>query len=62
LLERELSDEKVKWIGARSPGTPLGAPGKQLEMGATSIRMLREDFRRMMRERTSEGLKALRVC
>jgi DNA repair exonuclease SbcCD ATPase subunit len=61
LLERELSDEKVKWIGARSPGTPLGGPGKQLEMGATSIRMLREDFRRMMRERTSEGLKALRV-
>jgi chromosome segregation ATPase len=62
LLERELNDEKVKWLGARSPGTPLGAPGQQLEMGATSIRMIREDFRKMMRERTSEGLKALRVC
>lgn len=64
-LERELSDEKVKWLGVRSPGTPaaVGAGGAmQLDMGATSIRMLREDFRKMMRDRTAEGLKALRVC
>jgi chromosome segregation ATPase len=59
-LERELSDEKVKWLGVRSPGTPNGAAA-QLDMGATSIRMLREDFRKMMRDRTAEGLKALRV-
>lgn len=63
-LERDLSDEKVKWLGVRSPGMPAagqpGAPG-QLDMGATSIRMLREDFRKMMRDRTQEGLKALRV-
>jgi DNA repair exonuclease SbcCD ATPase subunit len=59
-LERELSDEKVKWLGVRSPGTPIAASG-QLDMGATSIRMLREDFRKMMRDRTAEGLKALRV-
>lgn len=59
-LERELSDEKVKWLGVRSPGMPGGAPG-QLDMGATSIRMLREDFRKMMRDRTAEALKALRV-
>ncbi|KAF2830514.1 hypothetical protein CC86DRAFT_343322 [Ophiobolus disseminans] len=58
-LERELSDEKVKWLGVRSPGMTSGAPG-QLDMGATSIRMLREDFRKMMRDRTAEGLKALR--
>jgi hypothetical protein len=58
-LERELSDEKVKWLGVRSPSTPM-APGG-LDMGATSIRMLREDFRKMMRDRTAEGLKALRV-
>jgi predicted nucleic acid-binding Zn-ribbon protein len=58
-LERELSDEKVKWLGVRSPSTPMGPGG--LDMGATSIRMLREDFRKMMRERTAEGLKALRV-
>jgi chromosome segregation ATPase len=59
-LERELSDEKVKWLGVRSPSTPIAAGG-QLDMGATSIRMLREDFRKMMRDRTAEGLKALRV-
>ncbi|KAH7383286.1 Up-regulated during septation-domain-containing protein [Pyrenochaeta sp. MPI-SDFR-AT-0127] len=59
-LERELSDEKVKWLGVRSPGMPNGAAG-QLDMGATSIRMLREDFRKMMRDRTAEGLKALRA-
>lgn len=61
-LERELSDEKVKWLGVRSPGPgmPNGAAA-QLDMGATSIRMLREDFRKMMRDRTAEGLKALRV-
>jgi hypothetical protein len=58
-LERELSDEKVKWLGVRSPSTPMGPGG--LDMGATSIRMLREDFRKMMRDRTAEGLKALRV-
>ncbi|KAH7562219.1 Up-regulated during septation-domain-containing protein [Bipolaris maydis] len=62
-LERELSDEKVKWLGIRSPGTPMGtgSGAMQLEMGATSIRMLREDFRKMMRDRTAEGLKALRA-
>ena len=64
-LEMELSDERVKWLGIRSPSvaagmTSGGASGP--DMGATSIRMLREDFRKMMRERTAEGLKALRVC
>ncbi|KAF2706324.1 hypothetical protein K504DRAFT_413161 [Pleomassaria siparia CBS 279.74] len=56
-LEMELSDERVKWLGIRSPSTPNVAPA---DMGATSIRMLREDFRKMMRDRTAEGLRALR--
>lgn len=60
-LERDLSDEKVKWLGVRSPGMPAAAGAGQLDMGATSIRMLREDFRKMMRDRTAEGLKALRA-
>ncbi|ORY08535.1 Up-regulated during septation-domain-containing protein [Clohesyomyces aquaticus] len=58
-LEMELSDEKVRWLGVRSPSVGNGgqvAGG----MEATSIRMLREDFRKMMRDRTAEGLKALR--
>ncbi|KAF2657928.1 hypothetical protein K491DRAFT_653986 [Lophiostoma macrostomum CBS 122681] len=57
-LELELSDERVKWLGVRSPGAPNGAAAATME--ATSIRMLREDFRKMMRDRTAEGLKALR--
>jgi chromosome segregation ATPase len=62
-LEMELSDEKVKWLGIRSPSVAAGAVGPGApDMGATSIRMLREDFRKMMRERTAEGLRALRVC
>jgi chromosome segregation ATPase len=58
-LEMELSDEKVKWLGVRSPSVPNGAAPGNAE--ATSIRMLREDFRKMMRDRTAEGLRALRV-
>ena len=64
----ELSDERVKWLGLRSPSVAAGANANAAlaspippEMGATSIRMLREDFRKMMRERTAEGLRALRV-
>lgn len=67
-LELELSDERVKWLGIRSPSVAMGAGGSVAsaamnpDMGATSIRMLREDFRKMMRDRTAEALRALRVC
>ncbi|KAF2116264.1 involucrin repeat protein-like protein [Lophiotrema nucula] len=57
-LEMELSDERVKWLGVRSPGAPNGATASP---DSTSIRMLREDFRKMMRDRTAEGLRALRA-
>jgi len=59
-LERDLNDEKVKWIGVRTPGTPAGS-GQQLDMGATSVRIMRDEFRKMMRERTAEQLKVLRA-
>jgi hypothetical protein len=58
-LELEISDEKVKWLGVRSPSVANGVAMGSIE--ATSIRMLREDFRKMIRDRTSEGLRALRV-
>lgn len=63
ILERDLNDEKVKWLGVRTPGAPStpGGGASQLEMGATSVRIMRDEFRKMMRERTNEGLKALRV-
>ncbi|KAF2449577.1 hypothetical protein P171DRAFT_195706 [Karstenula rhodostoma CBS 690.94] len=58
-LELELSDERVKWLGIRSPSVAGGATMAP-DQGATSIRMLREDFRKMMRDRTAEALRALR--
>jgi len=66
-LELELSDERVRWLGIRSPSVAAGASGAAAPMAAssgieaTSIRMLREDFRKMMRDRTAEALRALRV-
>ena len=65
-LELDLSDERVRWLGMRSPATAGAMPGSATGTGPqgaeqTSIRMLREDFRKMMRDRTAEGLKALRV-
>jgi DNA repair exonuclease SbcCD ATPase subunit len=63
MLERDLNDEKVKWLGVRTPGAPStpGGGSGQFEMGATSVRIMRDEFRKMMRDRTNEGLKALRV-
>lgn len=56
-LEQQLSDEKVRWLGVRSPG---GTP----EMGGretTSTMVLRNEFKKMMRETRAEGVKLLRV-
>lgn len=58
-LETQLSDEKVKWLGVRSPGPP----GSRESMGAssTSTSVLKNEFKKMMRETRSENMKALRV-
>lgn len=59
-LELDLSDEKVKLLGVKSPSA-ISQSSMSVSGEATSVRMLREDFRRMMKERTAESLKALRV-
>ena len=58
-LETQLSDEKVKWLGVKSPGPP----GSRESMGAssTSTSVLKTEFKKMMRETRSENMKALRV-
>lgn len=58
-LETQLSDEKVKWLGVKSPGPP----GSRESMGAgsTSTSVLKNEFKKMMRESRSENMKALRV-
>ncbi|CAD0088937.1 unnamed protein product [Aureobasidium vineae] len=58
-LEVQLSDERVRWLGVRSPGgTPeLGSVARE----TTSTMVLRNEFKKMMRETRAEGVKLLRV-
>ncbi|EME45469.1 hypothetical protein DOTSEDRAFT_23491 [Dothistroma septosporum NZE10] len=56
-LEAQLGDEKMKWMGIKSPG---GAdPGAPRE--STSVMVLRQEFKKMMREARSEGVRLLRT-
>lgn len=57
-LEAQLSDEKVKWMGAQSPGMPPPDAGQR---HMTSTMVLRNEFKKMMRETRAEGVKLLRV-
>jgi chromosome segregation ATPase len=50
-LETQLSDEKVKWLGAKS-----NAPSE-----TTSTMVLKNEFKKMMRDTRAENIKALRV-
>lgn len=50
-LEAQLSDEKVKWLGAKS-----NAP-----TDTTSTMVLKNEFKKMMRDTRAENTKALRV-
>jgi hypothetical protein len=57
-LEAQLSDEKVRWLGMRSPGVDGGNQGA----GSTSTMVLKNEFKKMMRDTRAENAKALRVC
>jgi len=50
-LETQLSEEKVKWLGAKA-----GAPTE-----ITSTMVLKNEFKKMMRDTRAENLKTLRV-
>lgn len=54
-LEAQLSDEKVKWLGMKSPG--MHGPGSP----TTSTMVLKNEFKKMMRDTRAENMKALRV-
>jgi len=56
-LEAELSDEKVRWLGMRSPGMD----GPPSGVGMTSTTVLKDEFKKMMRTTRAENAKALRV-
>jgi septal ring factor EnvC (AmiA/AmiB activator) len=54
-LEGQLSEEKVKWLGMKSPG--VHGPSSP----STSTMVLKNEFKKMMRDTRAENLKALRV-
>jgi len=58
-LENQLSDEKVRWLGMTSPGIE-GATGGA-GGGSTSTTVLRNEFRKMMRDTRDANAKILRV-
>lgn len=58
-LETQLSDEKVRWMGMKSPGlTPDGTMSSSKE---TSTTVLKNEFKKMMRDTRAENMKALRT-
>ena len=62
-LEGQLSDERVRWIGTKSPGGPAAGertsalPARE----TTSVMVMRQEFKKMMRETRAEGVRLLRV-
>lgn len=63
-LEAQLSDEKMRWLGVKSPAaipTPGAPNGGVVLAETTSTKVLREEFRKMMRETRLEAMKAMRV-
>lgn len=57
-LEQQLQDERVKWMGLKSPG---GGNDANPPREATSVMVLRQEFKKMMREARSEGVRLIRV-
>ncbi|KAK6435034.1 hypothetical protein LTR95_008783 [Oleoguttula sp. CCFEE 5521] len=65
-LEGQLSDEKVRWLGIKSPATAGAGGARESVMGraggeGVSVMVLRQEFKRMMRETRAEGVRALRA-
>lgn len=61
-LESKLSDEQVKWLGIKSPGGPSSdANANATGAGSTSTAVLKNEFKKMMRDTRAENAKALRV-
>lgn len=56
-LEQQLAEERVQSIGVKTPGGGLDPAPKE----STSVMVLRQEFKRMMREARGEGIRALRV-
>ena len=53
MLEAQLNDERIKWLGIKNSGTGL--------VETTSTMVLKNEFKKMMRDTRAESLKALQV-
>lgn len=57
-LDSQLSDEKVRWLGMKSPGS---GGRDSLVPSNTSTMVLKNEFKKMMRETRAENMRVLRV-
>ncbi|KAL8649503.1 MAG: hypothetical protein Q9210_004357 [Variospora velana] len=58
-LEAQLGEEKLKWMGVKSP---MAAGNRDTSVpGSTSAKVLKNEFKKMMREMRAENMKALRL-
>lgn len=55
--EGQLSEEKVRWLGMKSPGNTRDS----MSPGTTSTQVLKNEFKKMMRDTRAESMRALRV-
>lgn len=55
-LQSQLSDENVRWLGMKNQGGESSGPG------STSTTVLKNEFKKMMRDTRAENARALRVC
>ena len=57
-LETQLLDERTRWLGVSSPNGAPQVNGREM----TSTAVMRQEFKKMMREQKAEGIRLLRVC
>lgn len=62
-LETTLADQRVQWLGVRTPGPDgkLVGGGRYGDGESTSTHVLKTEFKKMMRDMRSESIRALRV-
>ena len=58
-LETQINEEKVRWLGMKSPGTASATPGASAE--STSTVVLKNEFKKLMRDTRTENMKVLRA-
>ncbi|KAI9673202.1 MAG: hypothetical protein M1817_003065 [Caeruleum heppii] len=58
-VEAQLSEERVKWMGVKSPGE--SGKGDHGPVQSTSATVLKNEFKKMMRDTRAENVKALRA-